>query len=108
MSPTLSEINIAILMITVVVFLFIWFERSEAAATVTRMNRMMSRVGLNISFGAMAGPKARAIMKEARTRCGRCRCEDRCELWLDEEVKSDNAFCPNAQVFSLLKRASAA
>lgn len=45
MTPTLSEINIAILMITVVVFLFIWFERSEAAATVTRMTRMMSRVG---------------------------------------------------------------
>ncbi len=104
----MSEVNIAILMITVVIFMLIWFERSEAAATVTRMTRMMSRVGLNTNFGAKGGPKARSVIKEARTRCGRCRCEDRCELWLDGKAGGENAFCPNARVFNMLKRVSAA
>jgi len=93
-------------MITVVVFLVIWFERSEAEATTTRMVRMMSRIGLNANFRNRCGPKARAVIKECRIRCGRCRAEDQCERWLDGDVKGENGFCPNTRIFNVLRRVS--
>jgi len=104
MDPTTSEITIALFMVLIPVALLLWFERSEAAATVTRMVRMMSRAGLDTRIATRGSLRARTIMKDARTRCGRCNCEDRCELWLDGKTEGENTFCPNARVFGMLAR----
>ncbi len=79
MTPTLFEamfeINFeAIVMVAVTVVvavtgvIFVWFPRSQAAASAMRTMRMMTRVGLD----------REAIMKEALRRCGSCRLEDLC------------------------------
>lgn len=52
----------------VTVVIFVWFQRSQAAASAMRTMRMMTRVGLD----------RQAIMKEALRRCGSCRLEDLC------------------------------
>ncbi len=78
MTPTLLEamfeINEAIVTVAVTVVvavtgvIFVWFQRSQAAASAMRTMRMMRRVGLD----------REAIMKEALRRCGSCRLEDLC------------------------------
>lgn len=102
MFPTTSDITIAIFMVLIAGALLLWFERSEAAATVTRMVRMMTRIGLDTRIVTQGSTRAKAIMKDARTRCGRCNCEDRCELWLEGQIKGKNTFCPNARIFRML------
>ncbi len=104
MDPTTSGMTIAIFMVLIAATLLLWFERGEAAATVTRMVRMMTRTGLDIRIFARGSARAKAIMKEARTRCGRCNCEDRCERWLEGKVEGENTFCPNARIFRMLAR----
>ncbi len=104
MDPTTSGMTIAIFMILIAATLLLWFERGEAAATVTRMMRMMTRIGLDTRIFTRGTARAKAIMKAARTRCGRCNREDRCELWLEGKVEGGNAFCPNARIFRMLAR----
>ncbi len=99
MDPTTSDITLAIFMVSIAAALLLWFERGEAANTVTRMMRMMTRAGLDTRIVTQGTARAKAIMKEARTRCGRCNSEDRCELWLEGEVEGENIFCPNARIF---------
>ncbi len=93
MTPTLLEamfeinfeaiVMVAMVAVTVVVavtgtvvvavtgVIFVWFQRSQAAASAMRTMRMMTRVGLD----------REAIMKEALRRCGSCRLEDLCDRW---------------------------
>ena len=71
------EINEAIVMVAVTVVvavtgvIFVWFQRSQAAASAMRTMRMMRRDDLD----------REAIMKEALRRCGSCRLEDLCDRW---------------------------
>ncbi len=103
MTPTLFEamfqINVAIVMVAVTVVIFVWFQRSQAAASAMRMMRMMTRVGLDPGFATHGDRQTKAIMKEVRRRCARCRLEDFCDRWCAGKVKGDNAFCPNARIF---------
>ncbi len=91
MTPTLLEamfeinfeaiVMVAMVAVTVVVavtgtvvvavtgVIFVWFQRSQAAASAMRTMLMMTRVGLD----------REAIMKEALRRCGSCRLEDLCD-----------------------------
>ncbi len=71
---------------------------------VTRMVRMMSRVGLDTRIITQGSTRAKTIMKEARTRCDRCKVKDQCELWLKGKVGGENTFCPNASIFAMLAR----
>ena len=106
MNPTLFEamleINVAIVMVAVTVAIFVWLQRSEAAASARRLMGMMTRVGLGPVIAAPGDPRARAIMKATRRRCRRCPREDLCERWLAGEVEGGNTFCPNAQAFHIL------
>ncbi len=91
MTPTLWEamfeinfepiVMVAMVVVTVVVavtgtgvvavtgVIFVWFQRSQAAASAMRTMRMMTRDELD----------REAIMKEALRRCGSCRLEDLCD-----------------------------
>ncbi len=106
MTPTLFEamfeINVAIVMVAVTVVIFVWFQRSEAAASAMRMMRMMARVGLDLGISTHGDSRSKAIMKEARCRCGRCPVEDLCDRWLAGKVEGGNTFCPNARTFRSL------
>ncbi len=68
------------------------------------MMRMLRRVGLDPEIATLRDTKA--IMKEVRSRCGKCPKEGLCEDWLEGEVKGKNVFCPNAPVFDLLHETS--
>ncbi len=104
MDPTTADITLAVFMVLIAAALVLWFERTEAVATLTRMVRMMARAGLDARIIAEGRPVARAVMRDARTRCGRCSCEDKCERWLEGEIEGANTFCPNARVFDMLTK----
>ena len=110
MTPTLSEamfeINVAIVMVAVTVVIFVWFQRSQAAASAMRMIRMTTRVGLDPGSVTHGDRQTKAIMKEARRRCARCGLEDFCDRWCAGTVEGGDAFCPNARIFRDLARTS--
>jgi NNP family nitrate/nitrite transporter-like MFS transporter len=83
---------------------FVVFPRIFQQGMVTRMMRMMSRVGLDTRIITQGSTRATTIMKQAQTRCNRCKVEDQCELWLKGEVGGENTFCPNAGTFAMLAR----
>lgn len=101
MNPTMSEIGVAIFMVAVNAAIFVWFQRSLAAASARRTMRMMTRVGLDPGIAAHGDPRATAIIKEARRRCRKCPLEDFCDRWLTGKAEGDNTFCPNAQTFRI-------
>ncbi len=100
MTPT--HISVAIVMVAVTVVLFLWFQRSLAAGSTRRRTRMLRRIGLDPDIATRGDPQTKAVMKEARRRCGNCRVEDICNRWLIGECEGGNAFCPNARVFRSL------
>ena len=106
MTPTLFEamfeINVAIVMVAVTVAIFVWFQRSEAAASARRTMGIMTRVGLDPETATLGDPRTKAIMKEVRHRCRRCPREDFCDRWLAGKIEGDNTFCLNAQTFRIL------
>ena len=106
MNPTMSEISVAIFMVAVNVAIFAWLQRSWVAASAMRMMRMMTRVGLDPGIATHGDPRTKAIIKEARRRCRKCRLEDFCDRWLTGKAKGGNSFCPNARTFRLLTRTS--
>jgi hypothetical protein len=110
MTPTLFEamfeINVAIVMVAVTVALLVWFQGSLAAISARRTMGMMTRVGLDPGIAALGAPRTKAIMKEARHRCGRCPREDFCDRWLAGKVEGNNTFCLNAQTFRILAATS--
>ena len=70
----------------------------------TRMVRMMSRVGLDPRIITEGSTRDKTIMKETQTRCDRCESVEQCELWLKGKVGGENTFCPNASVFDRLAK----
>ncbi len=108
MNPTLFEtmfeINVAIVMVAATVVIFVWFQRSEAAASAMRMVRMMTHVGLDLGISTHGDRRTKAIMKEARCRCANCPVPDLCNRWFAGKAKGSNAFCPNARIFRTLTR----
>ncbi len=97
MTPT--HISAAIAMVAVTAVLFLWFQRSVAAGSAGRMTHMLTRAGLDLEIASRSDPRTKAVMKEARRRCGNCRVEDYCDRWLAGKGEGDHAFCPNARVF---------
>ena len=102
MNTMLFQVYAALFMVAVTIALFVWFRESEAAGSARRRLRMMAHIGLDPGIAKRSGGRFAPIMKEARRRCGNCRFEDRCELWLSGEGEGDNSFCPNARTFQSL------
>jgi len=102
MNPTLFEIGVATFMVAVSVALVVWFSRHVAAVSGRRMLHMLTRAGVDPEVARHGDTEA--IIQDVRRRCGRCRSEDLCDRWLAGKVEGDNSFCPNAQIFHLLKR----
>jgi hypothetical protein len=105
MNPTLFEIGVAIVMVAVSVALVVWFYRHVVAASERRMMHMLTRAGVDPEVARQGDTEA--IIQDVRSRCVRCRSEDLCNRWLAGKVEGDNSFCPNAQIFRLLKRTTA-
>ena len=102
MNPTLFEIGVTIFMVVVSVALVVWFFGHAPAASEKRMMHMLTRAGVDPEFSRHVDTWA--ILHVARGRCSRCRSEDLCDRWLAGNVEGDNSFCPNAQIFRVLKR----
>ena len=100
MTPT--HFSVALAMVAVTVILFLWFQRSLAAGSARRMTRMVTRVGLDLEIATRSDPRTKAVVTEARRRCGNCRVEDFCNRWLAGQCEGDDSFCPNARVFHSL------
>ena len=100
------QIVVALVMVAAIVFIFMWFQTSQATASARRRLAMMRRVGLDPGPAMLIGPGAAALRKEVRRRCQSCPREDLCDRWLAGEVEGGNAFCPNARVFHDLAEAN--
>ena len=101
MNPTLFEIGVAILMVAVIIALVVWLSRDMAAASGRRMMSMLAHAGVDAEVARSGDTEA--IMRDVRSRCGKCRAEDLCDRWLAGRVEGGNDFCPNAQIFRGLK-----
>lgn len=97
MNPTMFQIGVAILMVAVIVALFVWLSRNMAALSEGRRMKMLARAGVDPELAKRGDNEA--IMRDVRSRCGKCRAEELCDRWLDGRVDGDNEFCPNAQIF---------
>ncbi len=102
MDPSIIRIEIAVLMVAASIALLMWFQGSMTAASIGRMMRMITRIGLDPERLTQRDPQTVTLMTGVRERCARCPSEDRCERWLAGELKGGNAFCPNARVFDRL------
>ncbi|NQV84780.1 MAG: hypothetical protein HQ494_13280 [Rhodospirillales bacterium] len=100
---TLSfETTVALIMVSVVVVLFVWFRQSEAAGSLRRRVAMMAHIGLDPGIAIGESLRIKAIMRVTRRRCAACPNEGYCERWLAGEVEGPNTFCPNAPTFEAL------
>ncbi len=97
------DISIAIILVSVAIALVAWFLKYKARTSEKRMKEMLQLAGLDPEI--LTQGDSESIIREVRRRCRKCQSEDLCERWLAGE---DNAFCPNAQVFEELNRASQA
>jgi hypothetical protein len=100
MNPTLFQIGVAIVMVAVSAALIVWFARTMAAASARRTMQMLTRAGVPSEVARHGDTKA--IIRDVRRRCMRCRSEDLCDRWLAGKVEGDHSFCPNAQIFRTL------
>ena len=104
MNPTLFEIGLAVVMVAVSVGLIVWFSRYMVAASRRRLMHMLALAGVAPEVAKHGD--TRAIMKDVQSRCLRCRSEGLCERWLAGKVEGDHSFCPNAQIFRTLTKAT--
>lgn len=99
MNASFSDYGIAVLMIAVAAALVAWFRYKLGRASLSRMYRMMARLGVYPARMQQCAETAAFDLNAVRTRCRRCPAEDVCERWLAGEIEGDNGFCPNAHVF---------
>ena len=100
------EIYIAIILVIAAAILIALFLKYKASSSEKRMMLMMQCAGLDPEIANQADTET--IIKEVRRRCRKCQSEDLCERWLAGVEEGGNIFCPNAEVFQELKRASQA
>lgn len=99
MDITPSNIGTAIIFVVIAAALVMWFRSKLAADSLSRMHRMMTKVGLDPDKVESSEAGVGLDMRAVRTRCRRCPAEDVCERWLAGEIEGDNGFCPNAEIF---------
>lgn len=99
--PTSNEVGVAITLVSTTIVLVVWFLYYKASGTRRRMRGMLLRAGLDPSIETDADKKA--VTKGIRQRCKKCQTEDVCERWLAHKITGDNYFCPNAEIFELLR-----
>jgi hypothetical protein len=100
---TLTLVGVS--MIGVALILVFAIRAYMAATSERRLISMLERVGIDPALAA-TGDNAQ-IIRGIRQRCHTCATEDVCERWLSGEVKGDNNFCPNANVFATLRETAA-
>lgn len=99
MNISLPDIGIAIFFLATAAALVLWFRRKLAADSLSRMVRMMARVGVHPNTFSGNDDGSGFDLETVRKRCRMCPAEDVCERWLAGEVEGDNGFCPNAHIF---------
>jgi len=104
MSSTMLEATIAILMMTLIAVLVIWYLKYLAAGSEKRMMNMIDRVGLDPEMATVEDPAIKRIINDVRSHCRKCQTEGVCERWLAGEIEEENIFYPNAPLFVQLKR----
>jgi hypothetical protein len=102
MTTSLVQIIAAIAMVGIAAILFFAYRTFLAKNSERRMRAMLQSVGLDPALAASG--KIPTIMKDIRKRCSGCSSEEVCERWLAGHKDGDNAFCPNAKVFRILKK----
>ncbi len=104
MNLSVMQIIGAVVMVGVAVGLLFAYRKYLAANSERRMLTMLESIGLDPAIVSTGG--VGAIMSEVRRRCRSCASEAVCERWLKGDEPGDNAFCPNAGLFAILKKQS--
>lgn len=99
MNVPLFDLGIAVLFVATAAVLVLWFRRKLIHDSMSRMYRMMTKVGVYPKNFSRYDESADLDMKVVRSRCRMCPSEDVCERWLAGEIEGDNGFCPNAKIF---------
>ena len=102
MAPFPMEVLVGLIMLAVAVAIAVGYRRYLAAGSERRMRAMLEAVGVDRDL--IASRDAATIMAEVRGRCRQCQSESVCERWLEGEEVGKNEFCPNRQVFEILKQ----
>ena len=93
-------ITLSLFLAGVVVVGIAALRRRKTLASESRMKRMMMSCGIDERTARYADHLLRFDMKEARTRCRRCRDTGLCDRWLAGEAVAGNGFCPNMLKFT--------
>lgn len=93
---------VAVAMAGAVALIVFGFRSYLANGSERRMRSMLESVGLDPAIAA--SNEIPTIMREVRQRCRTCNAEGVCERWLEGKEKRSNDFCPNAQVFEVLRK----
>lgn len=102
MTPFPTEVFVGLIMLAIAVAMAFGYRRYLAAGSERRMRAMLEKVGVDPELAASRD--AATIMAEVRGRCRQCQSESVCERWLRGDEAGSNEFCPNRQVFEILKQ----
>jgi len=106
MNMSSMQIIGAIVMVGVAIIMVFAFRTYRAAKSERRMLAMLESVGLDPAIASSGDIET--IMSEIRRRCQSCSSEALCERWLAGDEEGENAFCPNAKAFEVIKKHSVA
>lgn len=106
MSISLTHFLAALAMVGVSLALVFAYRKYLAVNSERRMRAMLQSVGFDPEIVSIGGIET--ILAEVRQRCRACATEGVCERWLAGDVQGDNDFCPNAKVFTELRKYRAA
>lgn len=82
-------------------FAYRYFVRINAER---RMRSMLEAVGIDPAI--VDNGDLEQTITEMRARCERCTDKRHCERWLAGDEGGGNAFCPNRELFGMLRRYS--
>lgn len=69
-----------------------------------RMRSMFEAVGIDPAI--IDNDDLGQTIAEMRARCAHCSSKRHCEHWLEGDTGGGNAFCPNRELFGMLRRYS--
>lgn len=102
MNVSAMQIIAAAAMVGVAAILIFAYRKFLAVNSERRLRAMLESVGLDPAITSNGDTEA--VMSAVRRRCRSCASEALCERWLAGDEQGDNAFCPNARLFAMLKK----
>lgn len=99
-----TEIFAGLIMLVIAVAMVLGYRYYLRASADRRMRSMLEAIGIDPEL--VDNEDVDTTIAEMRDRCRHCNAEDVCERWLSGADGDGNDFCPNQELFGLLRRYS--